>query len=155
MNYKVGDKVKIKSREWYKANKDKYGTVYCGDVLFIESMSKYCGKVLTIDRVFNFNTATYEMLEDPDEFGWNEEMIECLVEPAPDNKISEIILRANKAVTDSFEDGAKFERERLANFVEQWVKEHACDNKYWDDYGEHFNESIFAEDLKNVISGNG
>ena len=66
---------------------------------------------------------------------------------------NEIISRANVAVNKAFENGAKFERERLANFVEQWVKEHTYDNKYWDDYGESFNESIFGEDLKSVILG--
>ena len=149
MNYKVGDKVKIKSREWYKANKDKYGTVYCGDIAFVKSMSRYCGKELTIERIFDFNTVTYEMLEDPDRFDSNDGMIECLVEPAPDNKI---ISRANEAVTKSFENGAKFERERLAKVVESWCR---ANTDWFDEYdaeGRNFNYGK-AEELINLILG--
>lgn len=44
---KVGDKVRIKSREWYEANKDEFGIVRvpCG---FTEGMARFCGKTLTI-----------------------------------------------------------------------------------------------------------
>lgn len=152
MNYNVGDKVKIKSLEWYKANKDKNGAVYCGDIPFVRSMSKYCGKVLTIDRVFNFNIATYEMLEDPDGFDWNEEMIECLVEPTLDNEINKIISRANKAVIDSFEDGAKFERKRIAKAVESWCRVNTDWFDEYDSEGRNFNYGK-AEELINVILG--
>lgn len=46
---KVGDKVRIKSREWYEANKDESGIVRvpCG---FTEEMARFCGKTLTITR---------------------------------------------------------------------------------------------------------
>ena len=152
MNYKVGDKVKIKSREWYKFNKDKYGAVYCGDIPFVKSMSKYCGKVLTIERIFDLNTPTYEMLEDPDHFDWNDGMIECLVESAPDNKISKIISRANKAVTESFENGAKFERERLAKLVENWCRLNTDWFDEYDNEGRNFNYGK-AEELINLILG--
>ena len=152
MSFNVGDKVKIKSLDWYKANKDKNGAVYCGDIPFIKSMSKYCGKELTIARVFNFNTTTYEMREDMDKFDWNDGMIECLVEPAPDNKISEVISRANKAVITSFEDGAKFERERIAKAVESWCR---ANTNWFDEYdyeGRNFNYGK-AEELINLILG--
>ena len=149
MNYKVGDKVKIKSLEWYKTYKDEYGVVYCGDIPFIESMSKYCGKVLTIDRIFNFNTATYEMLEDPNGFNWTDDMIECLVESASDN---EIISRANEAINESFENSAKFERERLAKVVERWCR---VNTDWFDEYDAEGRNLDYgkAEELINLILG--
>ena len=114
MKYKVGDKVKIKSLEWYNTNKDKNGLIYFGDIPFVRGMSDYCGKILTINRLY-YSTNTYEMFEDMEGFDWNDGMIECLVESASDSKI---ISRANEAVNESFENGAKFERERLAKAVE-------------------------------------
>lgn len=83
MKYKVGDKVKIKSLEWYNTNKDKDGRIYCGDIPFIERMSRYCSKELTIENV-SICIDAYEMHEDPYEFDWTDEMIDCLVESASD-----------------------------------------------------------------------
>lgn len=48
--YKVGDKVRVKSRGWYEENKDKYGDVKC-ILFFFSSMAKYCGKTATITQI--------------------------------------------------------------------------------------------------------
>ena len=46
MKHKVGDKVRIKPKEWYEENKDEFGEIdSCG---FTEMMQHYCGKVATI-----------------------------------------------------------------------------------------------------------
>lgn len=90
MKYKAGDKVRIKSLDWYKANKDKDGRIYCGDILFIRRMSRYCGKELTIKHI-SICIDAYEMTEDLDCFDWNDDMIECLVESASDNHDSKMV----------------------------------------------------------------
>lgn len=69
---KVGDKVKIKSREWYEKWKDRDGVIAeLGCFSFIPEMSKYCGKVLEIrcghDTTFLLKDAKY---------GWTIEMFE-------------------------------------------------------------------------------
>lgn len=46
--YKVDDKVKIRSLDWYNANKTKGNEVYLEGTVFLQLMSKYCGKVATI-----------------------------------------------------------------------------------------------------------
>ena len=50
MKYKVGDKVKIKSLDWYKANKNKKGnTTFYRNSTY--TMSYYCGKIAKIINV--------------------------------------------------------------------------------------------------------
>lgn len=53
MKYKIGDRVKIKSLDWYNENKDEDGDVPCSvDTLFVASNKKYLGTIQTIERVF-------------------------------------------------------------------------------------------------------
>ena len=49
--FKVGDKVRVKSLEWYNSNKDMYGHIDRGTILFLEEMSEYCGKEFKIRYV--------------------------------------------------------------------------------------------------------
>lgn len=47
---KVGDRVKIKSREWYERWSDEYGEVRIG-CAFVKFMKDYCGRTMTISEV--------------------------------------------------------------------------------------------------------
>lgn len=53
MKYKVGDRVKIKSLNWYNYNKEHYNRVCGGYLDFVSNMSEYCGKEATITEVVN------------------------------------------------------------------------------------------------------
>lgn len=70
MKYKVGDKVLIKSIDWY--NTCANNRVY---VLFNDYMKKYCGQIMTINFVGGFS---YNMIEDGGKYLWTDEMIEGL-----------------------------------------------------------------------------
>lgn len=50
---KVGDKVKIKSREWYEKWKNAYGRVLFSETgcIFSEEMDKYCGEEFTVIKI--------------------------------------------------------------------------------------------------------
>ena len=73
MKYKVGDKVKIKSLDWYEANKTKNGEVYLKGIVFLQLMSKYCGKVATITYVYSCG---YSLDIDGGKLNWVDEMFE-------------------------------------------------------------------------------
>lgn len=78
MKYKVGDRVRIKSIDWY--NKHTNGTeVYCGAMPFMNYMTEFCNKIVTISNV-NSKDECYEIEEDSTANGWTDEMIEGLVE---------------------------------------------------------------------------
>ena len=76
MKYNVGDKVRIKSLDWYNENKDEYGYINCGSRAFFTKMSNWCGKIATIKEICKTNCYRLEEYD----FDWTDEMIEGLVE---------------------------------------------------------------------------
>ena len=90
MKYKVGDKVRIKSLDWYNENKDETDDIECSNnIWFYREMSKFCGKVMTI---FFVGVDYYTMAENLVS-NWTDEMIEGLVEEEtkPKFKIGDIV----------------------------------------------------------------
>ena len=80
MKYKVGDKVRIKSLDWYNENKDVYGNVEISeDYYFKPPMSEFCGKVVVIKYISN-KFKYYDIEEDDGADYWTDEMIECKME---------------------------------------------------------------------------
>ena len=82
MKYEVGDKVRIKSIDWYIENKDEGGYINCGSRAFFTKMSDWCGEILTINQVveeFEYYCVS-ECI-----FSWTDEMIECKVEEESKN----------------------------------------------------------------------
>ncbi len=86
MNYKLGDKVKIKSLEWYNQNKDEDGFVRCGDKVFDDYMSVFCGSVVTIWGIYKY--CGYDVREDLQCRTWTDEMIEGLVDAESQDNVT-------------------------------------------------------------------
>lgn len=84
MEYKIGDKVKIKSLDWYNQNKDENGFVHCGDRVFDNYMSVFCGSVVTICGVGIYG---YGIQEDMHCRTWAEDMFEGLADEEPQEKM--------------------------------------------------------------------
>lgn len=60
LKFKVGDKVRVKSLEWYNSQeKNERGTIEEG-ASFTKEMSALCGSVLTIDDKGNYLYVVYE-----------------------------------------------------------------------------------------------
>ena len=87
LKYKVDDKVRIKNIDWYNKNKDADNVVHCGNKVFDNYMSVFCGSVVTIGGVYPHNG--YDIREDMQCRVWTDEMIEGLVEE--ENQKSELI----------------------------------------------------------------
>lgn len=81
MKYKEGDRVRIRSKEWYESNKNKFGKVctrsLTGDymICFGHDLVKYCGKVA---EIFSVGRDNYALKGIP--YAWTDEMIEGLAE---------------------------------------------------------------------------
>ena len=87
MRYKKGDRVRIKSLEWYNANKNSEDAIIFHDFrIFDESMSKFCGKVVTIDA-YTTRGNYYDIKEDGQENLWSDDMFEGLAIEKPQEKM--------------------------------------------------------------------
>ena len=81
MRYKQGDRVRIRSKEWYESNKNRFGKVWTrsltGDykICFDHDFVKYCGKVA---EIFSVERDNYALKGIP--YAWTDEMIEGLAE---------------------------------------------------------------------------
>jgi hypothetical protein len=80
MKYKAGDRVRIKSFDWYNENKDENGIVLVedGDYMFCKNDTEWCGRIVTIKEICL--NEYYRIKEDFGKYRWTDEMIEGLVE---------------------------------------------------------------------------
>lgn len=85
MKRQVGDKVKIKSREWYEDNRDDNGYVKVPNG-FTRAMTRYCGKDAIIRRV---GLTDYSLDIDQGLYCWSDEMFED--EPTEQTKPTESV----------------------------------------------------------------
>ena len=94
MRYKVGDRVKVKSLDWYNENNDGSGILSykISGVPFTSEMAEYCGCIVTIDKAEaaanSYLGDRYIIKEDDGCWAWHEKMFEGLAEddnPFDDN----------------------------------------------------------------------
>lgn len=72
---KVGDRVLVKSREWYDAeSKDKRGYVHFPEESFVTDMVKYLGTIVTISYISD--DGSYRIEEDEGDWGWIDDMFD-------------------------------------------------------------------------------
>lgn len=106
MKHKVGDRVKVKSIEWYNTLPKEYELIYGirekgGYDHFVEDMSEYCGRIVEISEIVEVNKHEYYRIkEDYEEFYWSDYMFEEEVEEN-DEKIGEWIEKDNLIKKDN------------------------------------------------------
>ena len=93
MRFKVGDRVRIKSLDWYNENKTIHGDIWFDNAVFVGGQSLYCGCELTIRLVTNDH---YYVIEN--DYYWTDEMIEGLVE-------EEVFIKANDIYNEEYSKG--------------------------------------------------
>ena len=105
MKYKVGDRVRIKSLDWYNKNKNEDGIIGCGNANFIPDMKIYCGDILTICDI-NEELSYYYVTGC--QYTFKDEMIEGLAEEeTPKFKVNDIVFVKNIGwvrITNSYWD---------------------------------------------------
>lgn len=110
MKYEVGDRVRIKSKEWYDANKGSDGIVSTS-MKFVKSMVIFCGKEAVVTDVFN---NYYSLNIDDGRYSWDDEMLEDYFLDTPEKLIvstdliidmAEVIKKHNLGVSISENEG--------------------------------------------------
>lgn len=77
MKYNIGDKVKVKSLEWYNNNTSNADCIYCVNFIpFTQSMSIFCGCIMTIKSIERDNI----YLVEENHHAWTEDMFEGLAD---------------------------------------------------------------------------
>lgn len=113
MKHKVGDKVRIKSIDWYNQNKSDKGYLIVDGVGFSPEMSEYCGKEATITGIYECEEA-FRINIDKGKFWYNEGMFEETPDSTSDTfqniaetirKIAEIIRKDNIGLSVKEQDG--------------------------------------------------
>lgn len=84
MRFKVGDRVRIKSLDWYNENKTTEGCLVCGESHINPEMICMLGKTVTISSVEGNHYRIKEYA-----WNWTDEMIEGLVEEETKHNIIE------------------------------------------------------------------
>lgn len=110
MKHKIGDKVKIKSKEWWNAQpKNTCGSVDCGAETFTDIMTSMCGKIVEIRDILE---DTYAIRGDY--HNWTDEMFEDStldnaekphISEQPIKDIAEVIKSHNLGVSVSENEG--------------------------------------------------
>ena len=120
MKYKVGDKVRIKSKGWWDAQpKNERGSVNCGAETFTDAMTCFCGEIVEISNIWG---DVYSIKEHG--FNWTDEMFDDSYIPEKSilseeliKDIAEVVKKHNLGVCVSENDGKliieplKFEKE--------------------------------------------
>lgn len=116
MKHKVGDKVRIKSIDWYNQNKDLYGGFLVNGTPFVSLMSEYCGKEATITAIVIRDKVEFKINIDKGKFLYDEGMFEDIPENDSTSdtfqniadtirKIAEIIRKDNIGLSVKEQDG--------------------------------------------------
>ena len=111
MKYKAGDRVLVKSFDWYYENRDRIDEVDCGNATFISEMVTFCKKTVTISSVLP-TLEVYRIKEDGGRYHWTDEMFEKLAEEGNNmNNIDKLKRISTPAEENWFEIAKEWERE--------------------------------------------
>jgi hypothetical protein len=85
---KEGDKVRVKSLEWYRDNRDINGEVKTEGNTFIEEMKEYCGKEAIITDYFS--DILFHIDIDDENWGWTIGMVEIVEKSIGDYNYNDV-----------------------------------------------------------------
>lgn len=96
--YKVGDKVRVKSKEWWDAQqKDEFYSVQCGENVFTKDMEKYCG----LEAEIKFSGKhSYYLDIDNRKYCWTDEMLEDIPTAEQYTLYNDLANAINKVVSE-------------------------------------------------------
>jgi hypothetical protein len=70
----VGERVRVKSKDFFIAQRDSDGVIEVDGEVFVEPMFAYCGQLARINKLDHFNSFILDI--DASEYGWSDGMFE-------------------------------------------------------------------------------
>lgn len=96
--YKVGDKVRAKSKEWWDAQqKGAFYSVQCGKNVFTRDMVEYCGLEAEIKFSCKYS---YSLDIDNRKYCWTDEMLEDVPTTEQSTLYTDLANAINKVVSE-------------------------------------------------------
>lgn len=99
MKYNVGDRVRIKSLDWYNENKDDNHEIKFENGIFTTLKSTFLGQIMTIELITL--EKQYILMEDKYKTLWTDEMIEGLAEEETKSKPKPKFKVGDRIITDT------------------------------------------------------
>lgn len=78
MEIKTGDKVRVKSLDWFNENKNQFDYVLLSKWIFDKKRISYCGKVVEIEYIEDGTWYPVYKVKGSD-FLWTDDMFDCVV----------------------------------------------------------------------------
>jgi hypothetical protein len=132
MKYNIGDKVRVKSLDWYNENKSDEGHIFCRSRYFNPDMSTFCSCILTIKSI-NSNFIHVE----ENIFDWTEDMFEGLANYKENMDYIEITLNDKNYIIDvekAKDLGILKEKDRRCKSWEEFKLKYKGTRGYYYDY---------------------
>lgn len=124
--YKVGDKVRIKSKDWYNKNKGENGSItFINGIYFLPKMEFLCGEIVTIKRIdpydesYDIKESVYSIVDD---------MIECKV--GEETPAEESVSSLFKKIQKEFDEFMQSTNVLIADFKAQQTFIEPTKSKY-------------------------
>jgi hypothetical protein len=123
LKFKVGDKVRVKSLEWYNGNKNQRGVVtndIPNYVNFTAEMSRLCGKIMQVEEMRDYYYIMNESI-----FSWQDWMLEDEVVEDTKNRVltkeqAQDVLRCTKYCLKNENENANLQK-KLFEIGCQWI----------------------------------
>lgn len=107
--FKVGDKVRVRSLEWYNKEKNENGEIVKGRI-FVEEMSQFCNKILTIKDIYVDFYLVEENSNNWQDWMFENEIIKDIKKRILTKEVAQAVVRCSKYILKNKDENANLQK---------------------------------------------